>query len=491
MSIPTFKTTEVAQLYEEIGCWSHPEHPFLDPKYSLESNVPAIDLTPYVTTWLAAGREDAIAELLGFLAYRDDAFSSELAFQDAQYALRKILKARLPSGVQLSETAHHELHAISILTLRAACRANNDMSRVGAELAATTLACRQMTLDPAFADELIGLVSSELRDDENDDSDSIKESGEKARFAVEAALSPLGVAESASERLKVVPPMARFVVYDYIRSGRDQGLLRFGLNYEERMYGCGKESNQQYLDWLGFFGLPDDNGFVPYAVNKEILLEALKERGIECKPKATRKTMLEEARKVPGLLTGLISRHSPEQRQLLPEWKESVTNWASRVQSVELVAAALIKFMALSAMSENGTAKPYFHNLSSCSIFKILTQVANGAGHFSSQNSDPVLIDEFPALEFLKVYDREPPEKTWKARWQAACAAANDEKASTVFAKTRRMVALKSSSVWQQLGDGAGGYDDTLGNPFPPFTFDSGFDVDEISRKEVQELGLI
>jgi hypothetical protein len=491
MSSPTFKTTEVAQLYEEIGCWSHPEHSFLDPKYSLESNVPAIDLTPYVTTWLAAGREDAIAELLGFLAYRDDAFSSELAFQDAQYALRKILKARLPSGVQLSETAQHELHAICILTLRAACRDNKDMSRVGTELAATTLACRQITFDPAFADELIRLVSSELRDDETDDSDSIKESGEKARFAIETALSPLGMAESASERLKVVPPMARFVVYDYIRSGHDQGLLRFGLNYEDRMYGCGAEANQQYVDWLGFFGLPDDNGFIPYAVNKEILLEALKERGIECKPNATRKAMLEEARKIPGLLSGLISRHCPEQRQLLPEWRESVNIWASRVQGVGLVAAAFIKFMALSTMNEKGVAKPFFHNLPSYSVFKTLSHVASAAGHYRLQNSDPVRVDEFPALEFLKVYDREPPEKTWKARWQAACAAANDEKATKVFAKTRRMVALKSSSVWQQLGDGAGGYEDTLENRFPPFISDSGFDVDEISRKEAQELGLI
>lgn len=257
------------------------------------------------------------------------------------------------------------------------------------------------------------------------------------------------------------------------------------------MYGCGKESNQQYLDWLGFFGLPDDNGFVPYAVNKEILLGALKEQGIECKPNATRKTMLELAHKVPGLLAGFIARFCPEQRQLLPEWRESVNVWANRVQSIELVAAALIKFMALSAMSENGTTKSYLHNLPSYSLFKILTQVANGAGRFNSQNSDPVQLEEYPALEFLKVYDREPPEKTWKAHWQAACAAANDDKASAVFAKTRRMVALKSSSVWQQLGNGAGGYDDTLGNPFPPFIADSGFDVDEISRKEAQELGLI
>ena len=104
MSSPTFKTIEVAQLYEEIECWSHPEHPFLDPKYSLESNAPAGDLTPYVTTWLAAGREDAISELWKFLTYRQEAFASDLALQDALYALRKVLKARLPSGIQLSET---------------------------------------------------------------------------------------------------------------------------------------------------------------------------------------------------------------------------------------------------------------------------------------------------------------------------------------------------------------------------------------------------
>jgi hypothetical protein len=506
MSSPTFKTTEVAQLYEEIGCWSHPEHPFLDPKYSLESNVPAIDLTPYVTTWLAAGREDAIAELLGFLAYRDDAFSSELAFQDAQYALRKILKARLPSGVQLSETAQHELHAICILTLRAACRDNKDMSCVGTELAATTLACRQMTFDPAFADELIRLVSSELRDDETDDSDSIKESGEKARFAVETALSPLGVAESASERLKVVPPMARFVVYDYIRSGRDEGLLRFGLNYEDRMYGCGAEANQQYVDWLGFFGLPDDNGFIPYAVNKEILLEALKERGVECKPNAIRKTLLKQAHEIPGLLTNLISRHCPEQRQFLPEWKESVNDWARRVQCVELVAAALIKFMALSTLNEKGTAKPFFHNLPSYSIFKTLSQVANGAGQFISQNLDQDTLDVWPALELVRLFEVELPRgfkygpndtivpdpgQDWPSRWKAALGDSGDKKAQQAFDGTGRMVALKSSGVWQSLGDGAGGYGDTLGNPFPPFAFDSGMRVDEVSREGAQELGLI
>jgi hypothetical protein len=308
---------------------------------------------------------------------------------------------------------------------------------------------------------------------------------------VETVLSPLGIAESASERLKAIPPMARCVVYDHLRNGRPDASLRFGLNYEDRMYGCDKDSNQRYVDWLGFFDLPDDNGFIPSAVKKEIILESLKEHGIECKPNTARKAVLEQARKIPGLLSGLIARQCPQQRRFLSEWKEPVHDWARRVQCIELVAAALFKYMALNTMNEGGTTTSFFHNLPSCSIFKALTQATNGAKHYSLQISDPVRVYEFPALEFLKIYDREPPEKNWKSRWEAACAAANDDKASKVLVKTRRMVALKSSSVWQKLGDGAGGYDDALGNPFPPFAFDSGFDVNEIGRIEAQALGLV
>lgn len=53
------------------------------------------------------------------------------------------------------------------------------------------------------------------------------------------------------------------------------------------------------------------------------------------------------------------------------------------------------------------------------------------------------------------------------------------------------MVALKNSGVWEALGDGAGGYEDTLGNSFPPFAFNSGMDCDEVSYQECVELGLL
>ena len=52
------------------------------------------------------------------------------------------------------------------------------------------------------------------------------------------------------------------------------------------------------------------------------------------------------------------------------------------------------------------------------------------------------------------------------------------------------MVALKSSPIWQALGDGAGGYRDTLGNPYPPFAYNSGLDWSDVDAEECAELGL-
>jgi hypothetical protein len=129
--------------------------------------------------------------------------------------------------------------------------------------------------------------------------------------------------------------------------------------------------------------------------------------------------------------------------------------------------------------------------------FKIqtATDVARGGGRYVADNFDQDELDAFPALELLRVYDRDVPrgfrrgkgglipvpDDDWPSRWQAAGGQLYDG----------RMIALKNDAVWENLGAGAGGYDDTLGNPFPPFAFNSGFDVDGVDRKECIELGLI
>lgn len=138
-------------------------------------------------------------------------------------------------------------------------------------------------------------------------------------------------------------------------------------------------------------------------------------------------------------------------------------------------------------------------------MLDVSTKVASGAGKFIQQNADPELVDLYPALELERFYDRdvprgfrtvkgelvEVPDDDWPTRWQHAAAESGDTDAARVLTETGRMVARKDSPIWQALGNGAGGYDDTLGNPFPPFAFNSGFNTRAISRAEAVDLGLI
>ena len=68
---------------------------------------------------------------------------------------------------------------------------------------------------------------------------------------------------------------------------------------------------------------------------------------------------------------------------------------------------------------------------------------------------------------------------------------ARDARAAGALGLHGRMAALKSSGIWQALGDGEGGFNDTLGNPYPPFAFRSGMWTVELDRGEAEELGLL
>ena len=135
---------------------------------------------------------------------------------------------------------------------------------------------------------------------------------------------------------------------------------------------------------------------------------------------------------------------------------------------------------------------------------RIAREVVQGGVQHVAQNWDATRVDEFPALELTRVYEREVPRGSEKdpagptnawdddeGRWVAACAESGDEDAFNVFQETGRMVALKSSDIWESLGNGAGGYDDCLGNPFEPFAYNSGMSTDEVSRDDAEELGLL
>ena len=105
----------------------------------------------------------------------------------------------------------------------------------------------------------------------------------------------------------------------------------------------------------------------------------------------------------------------------------------------------------------------------------------------------PATLEEWPAVELTRFVGRGVPRQDWADRWQAAGDAVGWEGAAREAGgfPDWRMVALKGSPIWQALGDGAGGYRDTLGNPFPPFAFGSGLAWADVSRDEAIELGLI
>jgi len=138
---------------------------------------------------------------------------------------------------------------------------------------------------------------------------------------------------------------------------------------------------------------------------------------------------------------------------------------------------------------EAGTIKDLSSNQRINLVLDTNRELAQGAGRFIQMN-DADVIDEFPAQELVR-FESRVKVRDWEERWRAAAAESGDTDAAAALEDSGRMVALKASPIWDSLGDGAGGYDDTLGNPYPPFAFNSGMWVQSVDRKDAEELGLI
>jgi hypothetical protein len=81
-------------------------------------------------------------------------------------------------------------------------------------------------------------------------------------------------------------------------------------------------------------------------------------------------------------------------------------------------------------------------------------------------------LDAFPAQELFRAESRKEP-RAWRPRWTQAGG----------HLTQGRMIALKDAPVWQAIS--------AFGTPWPPFDYQSGMDLRDISRKEAQRLGLI
>lgn len=116
-------------------------------------------------------------------------------------------------------------------------------------------------------------------------------------------------------------------------------------------------------------------------------------------------------------------------------------------------------------------------------------QVSQGEGWWA-QGQDPAVLDMWPAQELFRAVEKKL-RRDWVERWRRAGEATGDPIGTGwTITPDLKLIALKNHAIWDRLGD-PGLFPDGLGNPYPPFAFNSGMDVRDVTRAVAEELGLI
>lgn len=104
-------------------------------------------------------------------------------------------------------------------------------------------------------------------------------------------------------------------------------------------------------------------------------------------------------------------------------------------------------------------------------IYDMQTQQATNFSRWK-MDMNPAILDAYPAQELIRVEERKDP-RDWKRRWVEAGGSIIDE----------RMIALKTDPIWTDIS--------AFGTPWPPFDFGSGMGLQDVSRRDAEDLGLI
>lgn len=105
-------------------------------------------------------------------------------------------------------------------------------------------------------------------------------------------------------------------------------------------------------------------------------------------------------------------------------------------------------------------------------------RMAIGYGQYA-EGQDRDIIDSWPAMELIRIYDRKEP-RDWPQRW--ADAGGEFYEGDSDYPEGR-MIARKDDSIWKEIS--------RFDLPYPPFDFNSGMGLIDISRDEAIELGII
>lgn len=124
-------------------------------------------------------------------------------------------------------------------------------------------------------------------------------------------------------------------------------------------------------------------------------------------------------------------------------------------------------------------------------IVRTQRDLMQGAG-LKMRGSEPDRLSEFPAWELVRNLDVEDA-RDWPSRWEIAGGDPRRPEADKLAYKKvgvpTGFIALKGDPVWGELGS-YDNFSDALGVDHPPFYFNSGMGWREVSREEVEMLGI-
>ena len=104
-------------------------------------------------------------------------------------------------------------------------------------------------------------------------------------------------------------------------------------------------------------------------------------------------------------------------------------------------------------------------------IFDINTRMAQEYGQWKV-GQDPDILDAFPAQELYREEAR-IHERAWRKRWK--------DHGGGIYGG--RMIARKNDPIWSAIS--------AFGSPYPPFDYNSGMGVRDVSRDVAEQLGVI
>lgn len=115
-------------------------------------------------------------------------------------------------------------------------------------------------------------------------------------------------------------------------------------------------------------------------------------------------------------------------------------------------------------------------------VLNMNASMADGYGNWLQGQAQPIL-DRWPAQELYRAFGRVHPRE-WRTRWEDAAASTKSKYVVTKFDEHNfQAVALKNDPIWEAIS--------RFGNPYPPFDFNSGMDIRDVTRERAMELKLI